>query len=162
MFFYYFEMKIGNKSSLQVQFKFQNELSKFGFGKIWIDNNFLGTEKDLIPLFHLISILQEFKDSEELEENLKNLNKIQLFDYIKNDSTELKDKYLVRGSTFTDDFQMYSFKRNGKIYVLWQILNRNYFEDLKDYKTDLIEKTINSDELNTVINELAAIFKTIP
>ena len=53
------KMTIGEKNTIAIEFNFENDYSKLGFGKIWINNEFIGSEFDLIPYSYIISILEE-------------------------------------------------------------------------------------------------------
>ncbi|MCF2875931.1 MULTISPECIES: hypothetical protein [unclassified Tenacibaculum] len=148
-------MIVGNKESFAVEFTQSESDPKMGFGKIWIQNDFLGTNKDLIYFQgYLISLLNELINAKEIEFEFDKLSESELFERFENKQNRFD--YLIEGSTFTDDFIAYRFNKNGKIYLIWKMWNDKeiLFSDLKDYGTNIKFCSTKKIEIETIKNEL--------
>ena len=154
-------MVLGDKSEFAIEYSFADKYpNNMGFGRIWIDSEFIGTYKDLIYLGgYLLGTLNEFKRARQLRDDLKNLTKEELFNLFFSGDYEYSDDYLVRGSTFTDDFSIWSYKLDDRTFILWKILRTDSFDDLNDYKEDIFLKSALMNRLNDVINQLELDYK---
>lgn len=131
-------MIVGNKKSFAVEFTQSESNPEMGLGKIWIQNQFYGTNEDLIYFNgYLISLLDELLNLKTVEFNHDNLSELELFNFFEN--IENENDYLINGSTFTDDFTAYGFENKGYVYLIWKMKNDQeiLFSDLKNYGTDL-------------------------
>jgi hypothetical protein len=158
----YQSMIIGDKFEFAVEYSFTNDYPKdMGYGRIWVKNKFIGTYEDLIFLGgYLLGTLYEFRRAKDLNDELKHLTKEKLFDLFYNDEEGLYRKYHVGGSTFTDDFSIWTYKLEDTTCLLWKIVLRNDpFEDLKDYSKDVFLGTILTYKMNSIIDELETEFK---
>jgi hypothetical protein len=154
-------MIIGDKNEFAVEYSFTEDYPhEMGFGRIWIKNKFIGTYLDLIFLNgYLLGTLNEFKRAKDLSDDLKRLTKEQLFDlFYTNDNGHFR-KYMIGGSTFTDDFSIWTYKLDNQTYLLWKVIRANSFDDLKDYGGDVFLESILTDKLNEVINKLETEYK---
>ncbi len=109
-----------------------------GYGKLWIQNEFYGTNQDFIYFQgYLISIIDELINAKTIEFEFKKLTKSELFKYFENYSNRFE--YLISGSTFTDDFIGYRFEKSGIIYMIWKLRNDQEIlhSDLKNYGADV-------------------------
>ncbi|MEZ5003363.1 MAG: hypothetical protein R2730_10060 [Chitinophagales bacterium] len=154
-------MIIGDKFEFAVEYSFAKDYPKeMGYGRIWVKNDFIGTFNDLIYLNgYLIEILNKFKGANQLRDDLRHLAKDQLFDLLSSGKYDYSDKYLVRGSTFTDDFSIWTYKLANLTFILWKVLRTDFFDDLRNYKSDVILKSIPTDILVDVVNRLETEFK---
>jgi hypothetical protein len=152
---------IGDKNNFAVEYSFEGEYSEgMGYGRIWIGKEFFGTNKDLIYLGgYLLKTLHEIKDAKELNEDLKHLPKDKLFDLFYSGDYYDSDKYLVRGSTFTDDFSIWCYRIGNVTYILWKIIRTDFFDDLNDYKKDIFLKDVSTDTLNDIVSRLESEFR---
>jgi hypothetical protein len=149
-------MVIGDKNQFAVEYSFADDYPKdIGFGRIWISNEFIGTYKDLIYLNgYLLGTLNELKRAKELRDDLKHLTKDQLFNLFVSGEYEYSDKYLIGGSTFTDDFSIWSYRLDNLTYILWKVVRTDFFEDLNNYKQDVFLKSVLTDTLIGVVTNL--------
>ena len=110
-------MIIGNKETFAIELTINENNPKMGYGKLWLQNSFLGTSEDLIFLNgYLISLIDEIINSKEINFELENRNEIKIFEVLKSNSKKRSD-FAIIGSTFTDDFEIYSYKKSDKIIV---------------------------------------------
>lgn len=154
-------MVIGDKNDFAVEYSFADGYPKdMGFGRIWINNEFIGTYRDLIYLSgYLLGILNEFKRAKELKDDLRHLTKEQLFNLFFSGEYEFSDNYLIGGSTFTDDFSIWSYKLDNLTFILWKVIRTDFFEDLNNYKQGVFLKSALTDTLVDVIIKLEADYK---
>jgi hypothetical protein len=145
-------MLIGNKETFAVEFIQERHNPKMGYGKLWIQNVFLGTKEDLIFLNgYLIGLLNEIIASKQIHLNLENKNKDEIFELLKS-TNKLRSDYFISGSTFTDDFEIYSFEKKEKIFLLWKLRNdnNNIFSDLKEYSQEIHFVHLYKQEIEAV------------
>lgn len=154
-------MIIGDKEDFAVEYSSKhNYPDDIGYGRIWVKNKFIGTYQDLIFLGgYLLGTLNEFKRAKELRNDLRHLTKEQLFNSLSIGVNTDTYAYLVKGSTFIDDFSIWTYKIEKLTYFLWQITRTDSFDDLNDYKQDVFLECVKTDTLNNVINKLEAEFK---
>ena len=147
---------IGNKHEFAVEYRIADNKKMLGYGKLWIQNSFYGTSKDLIHLNgYLIPLIENILEASTLKIDLNNFEKEKLFEKLKNESTKTS-KYLIRSSTFTDDFNGYKFKSGEEIILIWQINKDSevVFEDLKNYSESVILKKMNYMTGKIILDEL--------
>ena len=154
-------MIIGHKEDFAVEYSIANNYpNNMGYGRIWVKNKFIGTYLDLIFIVgYLLGTLNEFKKAKELTEDLRHLSKEQLFNLLFSGQNNNFDKYRVRGSTFTDDFSIWTYRIDNMTIILWQIRRTDFFDDLKDYKKDIFLENVTTSIINKVISELEAELK---
>jgi hypothetical protein len=153
-------MIIGDKDEFAVEYSFSDDYPRdMGYGRIWIKNKYIGTFTDIIFLSgYLLGTLNEFERAKELEDEIRQLTKDRLFDLLASGQYEQSDKYLVKGSTFTDDFSIWTYKFENQTYFLWRVIRTDFFEDLNNYKQDVFLESVPTDTLNKVINKLETEF----
>jgi hypothetical protein len=153
-------MIIGDKDEFAVEYSFSDDHPRdMGYGRIWVKNKFIGTFTDIIFLSgYLLDTLNEFKRAKELEDDLRQLTKDQLFDLLASGQYEQSNKYLVKGSTFTDDFSIWTYKFENQTYFLWRVMRTDFFEDLNNYIPDVFMESVPTDTLDKVINKLETEF----
>jgi hypothetical protein len=151
-------MLIGNKREFAVEFNYRGEPSNgIGHGKIWIGGKFIGTYFDLIYLgSYLLDTLRELIEARELVHEFSSLNKYDLFKAFENGAIESPKKYRVRGSTFTDDFDIRAFQIDNKVSLLWRVHNTDFYQDLKEYGKELHLESVHIDVLLKVTNDFAS------
>ena len=90
-------MIVGNKKSFAVEFTQSESNPKMGYGKVWIQDEFYGTNKDLIYFQgYLISLLDELINSKTVEFEFEKLTELELFEYFENHPNRFE--YFVTGS----------------------------------------------------------------
>jgi hypothetical protein len=152
-------MIIGNKETFAVELIINENNPKMGYGKLWLQNSFLGTSEDLIYLNgYLISLIDEIINSKYINFELENKNEIEIFEVLKSKSKKRSD-YAIIGSTFTDDFEIYSYKKDDSIIVLWKLMQEKemIFNELKKYSTEIQFATVSIIELEIVKNKILEI-----
>lgn len=148
-------MIVGNKKSFAVEFTQSESDPKMGYGKVWMQNEFYGTNEDLIYFQgYLISLLDELIGVKKIDFDFDKLSESEIFEHFEN--KENRDSYLIRGSTFTDDFIAYGFETNGTVNLIWKMWNDKgiLFSDLKDYGTNVKFCHTEKKEIENVKNEL--------
>lgn len=148
-------MIVGNKKYFAVEFTQSKSDPKMGYGKIWIQNEFYGTNEDLIYFYgYLISLLDELINTKEIDFEFKKLSESELFERF--EKKQNRDNYLIRGSTFTDDFIAYGFKKNETINLIWKMWNDKeiMFSDLNNYGTKVKFCYTEKAEIENIKNEL--------
>jgi len=131
-------MIIGNKKSFAVEYTPSKSDSKMGYGKIWIQDQFFGSNEDLIYLDgYMISLIDELINAKPLAINFQKKSNSELFRILENHPNRFT--YLLHGSTFTDDFSAYIFQNEGMVYLIWKLRSdqKPIFSDLKDYGTEI-------------------------
>ncbi|MEW5677226.1 hypothetical protein ABGT15_13005 [Flavobacterium enshiense] len=149
-------MIIGNKDVFALEFYKNENNPKMGYGKLWIQNMFLGTKEDLIFLNgYLIGLLDEIINSQSIEINIIEKDKEEIFDLIKS-TNEKRSEYIVLGSTFTDDFEIYSFEKENQIFLLWKLRNdiEIIFDELKNYSKEIHFVQVSKNEVQNVKEKL--------
>ena len=152
-------MIIGNKETFAVELTINENNPKMSYGKLWLQNSFLGTSEDLIFLNgYLISLIDEIINSKEINFELENRNEIKFFDGLKSNSKKRSD-FAIIGSTFTDDFEIYSYKKNDKIIVLWKLIHDKemIFNELKKYSKEIQFASVLLIELEIVKKKILEI-----
>jgi len=152
-------MIIGNKETFAIELTINENNPKMGYGKLWLQNSFLGTSEDLIFLNgYLISLIDEIINSKEINFELENRNEIKIFEVLKSNSKKRSD-FAIIGSTFTDDFEIYSYKKNDKIIVLWKLIHDKemIFNELKKYSKEIQFASVLLIELEIVKKKILEI-----
>jgi hypothetical protein len=148
-------MTIGDTSKFAVEYEISGDDSQMGFGRIWIENNFIGTFEDIIYLNgYLLGVLYSIKQAKELREELKALGKNELFELLHSKEHDYCDDYRVRRSTFTDDFNLWCYTQDHYIFILWKVTNHDFFKDLKSYTKEILLKAVSIKTFEEVIAEL--------
>lgn len=148
-------MIVGDKQNFAIEFTKLASNQEMGYGKIWIQNEFFGTNQDLIYFQgSLISLLDEIMNSNTVKFEFKELTKLEVFEYFENHPNRFE--YLIRGSTFTDDFTAYSFEANGRIHLIWKMWNDEniLFSDLKDYGTEIKFRSVDKIRIENTRKQL--------
>jgi hypothetical protein len=59
---------------------------------------------------------------------------------------------MIIGSTFTDDFEIYSYKKNDSIVIIWKLNNNNdiIFSDLEKYGNEIHFACISQKEVEMI------------
>jgi len=152
-------MIIGNKETFAIELTINENNPKMGYGKLWLQNSFLGTSEDLIFLNgYLISLIDEIINSKEINFELENRNEIKIFEVLKSNSKKRSD-FAIIGSTFTDDFEIYSYKKSDKIIVLWKLIHDKemIFNELKKYSKEIQFASVLLIELEIVKKKILEI-----
>jgi len=154
-------MTVGDKSIFAVEYSFDKQYPKImGYGKIWVNNKFIGTEHDLIYLNgYLLGTLDSIIEAKELSSEFKELSRDKLFDTLENPEQTYNSRHRVRNYTFTDDFSIWAYKIDNEIVLLWKILRNNSFEDLTDYPHTVMQERIDSKTFDSVFNQLKSEFE---
>ncbi|WP_422091797.1 hypothetical protein [Tenacibaculum ovolyticum] len=148
-------MITGNKNSFAVEFTQSDSDSKMGYGKVWIQNKFYGSNEDLIYFDgYLISLLDELINTKTIEFEFQMNSDLELFENFENHQNRFE--YLIRGATFTDDFTAYGFEKDGKIYLIWKLRTdqESLFTDLKDYGTEVKLSFAKKSEIENIKSKL--------
>ena len=148
-------MIIGNKESFAVEFTPSESNTKMGFGKVWIQGEFYGTNEDLIYFQgYLISLIDELINVKKIDFDFENLSETEVFNHFQN--MESRNDYLINGSTFTDDFIAFGFEKNGFVYLIWKMWNDQEisFSDLKNYGNAIKLCYSEKAEIKKIKNEL--------
>lgn len=148
-------MIIGDKTEFAVELKFIPDRPNEGYGKIWIENEFIGTSEDIIFLdSYLLGLLDSFRKASPLHDNLYPIAAEELINKFRSGLYMPSDKYLASGSTFTDDFSIWCYSKDGDIYILWQLLQEGLFNDLKGYSKEVFIKKVSCNLLDEVIKKV--------
>ncbi|MFD2601672.1 hypothetical protein [Flavobacterium suzhouense] len=142
----------GDKNIFAVEYKITDKQKLLGFAKIWFGGYSLGTNEDLIYLKgYLLAGLEDIANSEandfQFTPNKTSLFKFLLESYKDQNNAEHL-KYSIRSfATFCDDFYIFSFCFNDRIYILWKLRNaKTPFFDLNNQSERInmfsIEKTL--------------------
>ena len=149
-------MIIGNKDVFALEFYKNENNPKLGYGKLWIQNMFLGTKEDLIFLNgYLIGLLDEIINSQSIETNIVEKDENEIFDLVKSTGKK-RSNYVVTGSTFTDDFEIYSFEKENQIFLIWKLRNdiEMIFDELKNYNKEIHFVQVSKNEVQRIKEKL--------
>lgn len=150
-------MTIGDTRYFAVEYNFSPDHAKeMGFGKIWIENNFIGTSEDLIYLRgYLLKTLHHIQQAEAFPIGV-NIDKVELFYILDN---QLNWDYRIPSTTFIDDFSIFCFKNDSYTYFIWRLTRNTDFTDLIDYPKDIKLQKVETSYLNHIINNVRDEFK---
>ena len=146
---------IGNKNEFAIEYQITDTERMRGYGKLWVQNSFYGTSKDLIFLKgYLINLLDDILKAKPYEIDFETINKEEIFEQLQKE-LNYTSKYLISSSTFTDDFLGFKFKSKNEIILVWKLLTENnlIFDDLKDYTKSVILVRFKYDTANKIINQ---------
>ena len=146
---------IGNKNEFAIEYQITDTERMLGYRKLWVQNSFYGTSKDLIFLKgYLINLLDDILNAKPYEIDFENINKEEIFEQLQKE-LNYTSKYLISSSTFTDDFLGFKFKSKNEIILVWKLLTENnlIFDDLKDYTKSVILVRFKYDTANKIINQ---------
>ncbi|GEN67719.1 hypothetical protein [Chryseobacterium rhizosphaerae] len=136
---------IDDKSKIAVEYLKTKEKG-YGYARIFIENKIVGSKEDLIPyVSYLSSGLNQIINSETISkcvfETFNSFNLKNIYYYLKAnlDSENMNTyKYHISFGTFTDDYLIFSFKYEDKIYIVWKVVNRNtIFSDIANLKKNI-------------------------
>ncbi|TDO73493.1 hypothetical protein EV143_10585 [Flavobacterium chryseum] len=154
-------MIIGNKETFAVELTIDENNPKMGYAKLWLQNIFLGTNEDLIYLNgYLIYLIDELLNSKKINLEVEKLTKIEIFNLLKS-SLKKRSDYAIIGSTFTDDFEIYSYSKNDDLFVLWKLNGHNdiIFSDLEKYGNEIQFACISQKEVEQIKEKTLEIIK---
>lgn len=144
---------IGDKSKIAVEYKITDQKNMMGYGKLWVENRFYGTNQDFIFIDgYLGGVLIDLLRTSELDYD-PSLSNEQLYMLLR-DSLEINSKYLLSSSTFTDDFLCFKFSNRNTTTLVWKMLNTNQtvFTDLFNYPSEAQVGKFKTDDLINVLN----------
>lgn len=150
-------MIVGDKAKFAIEFEFSDDLverkRKMGFGKLWIENQYYGTKEDLIFLEgYLLRLVEELLQAPALSFAYFPRAKPELYERLTRER-EANAHYKLSDSTFTDDFDGYKFARDGRIFMVWRLINRTFFKELQRYPTDIQVCSALESDINEVYLE---------
>jgi hypothetical protein len=148
-------MIIGNTDEFAFEFSFAANYPKnMGFGRVWVKGYFIGTYLDLTYLSsYPFYVLDSINNAKDLREDLQQLSKDELFYVFEGNESEDFDKYRVTSTTFIDDFSIWCFRLHKKTHVLWKVINKDFFEDLKNYSDEVILKWVSPEAVEEVVEK---------
>ena len=120
-----------------------------GYGKLWIQGHFYGTNEDLIYLkgylYHLLDDL--LKAPALVIDGIGNRSGEDLYELLSSDDSSYR--YRIHSSPFTDDFIGFKFRNEGKISMVWKIRTDQSipFSDLVDYSTAVHYCSVRSEAI---------------
>ena len=144
---------IGNKSEFAVEYKISDIPSMMGYGKLWIQGKFYGTNQDLIYLSgYLVNLIENIAEAKPLRLSIDQANYDKIYEQLKKLSNETSE-HLIMSSTFTDDFVGYKFREGQEVVLVWKIRDdvEMIFDDLKGYSTSTILVKVKSHIINEVL-----------
>ncbi|EFH4977764.1 hypothetical protein [Escherichia coli] len=158
---------IGDKSRIAVEYSIYN-LEKFiGCAKIWLNYSFIGSLDDTVFIDgYLIGGFNEILSKTVLNDRYFFDNPIKIYNSINDDMLcdddklyELAKSYRVNFGTWSDYFNIYSYKLSESIgVILWQLTERNdELKDLMNYPSRVFYETFNYTDLLDVIDQLNSI-----
>ncbi|MGI3430176.1 hypothetical protein [Providencia stuartii] len=155
---------IGKKTTLAVEYFFENKEKFIGRARLWIDSLFLGSLGDTIIFDgYLIGGLTEILNKESLDKRYLLNNQYATYDKLEkdilnfnDDPYELAEKFTVNLGTWSDYFNIYSYKLTDELgVILWKYVDaENSLEDLTDYPKDILYAEFKYHDLVQIINEL--------
>jgi hypothetical protein len=146
---------IGNKSEFAVEFRITDLSNMMGYGKLWICDEFYGTNQDLIYLVgYLQNLMENILEVETVSFIESQLSNEEIYQQLKSLSNETSE-YQITSSTFTNDFNGYKFREDQNIVLVWKLRDdiEMIFDDLKDYKKSVVLVRVNSQTINEVLNK---------
>jgi len=146
---------IGNRSEFAIEFQITDIEKMMGYGKLWIQNKFYGSNQDLIYLKgYLVKLIENILDAKPIKLNLDISNYDVIYEHLKKTSDE-SSVYQIFGSTFTDDFIGYKFRDENEIILVWKIREdvEMIFNDLLDYPKSISLATVNYHIVEKVLNK---------
>ena len=146
---------IGNKSEFAVEFRISDIPNMMGYGKLWIQDEFYGTNLDLIYLSgYLVNLIENIADAKPLNPSIDQTNYDKIFEHLQKLSKETSD-HSITSSTFTDDFIGYKFRENEEIVLVWKIRDdvEMIFDDLKSYTKSAILVRVKNQIIKKVLNK---------
>jgi hypothetical protein len=154
------EELIGDKNSFAIEFSVTDKKNFMGYAKLWLDGNLLGSPRDLIYFNgYLFNLLDQFCCSKILDENFHHTSIFQTYRLLKKYTYEIEDdiynasRYSSTGSTFTDDYYIFSYLENGIINILWKVRKNAFFEDLKKMRQGLFHFSMKKSEFCLLVSE---------
>jgi len=145
---------IGDKNDFAVEYQITDVPNFMGYGKIWIQNSFYGTNGDLIYIKgYLIPLIENILKAKTIDFDFKGLNDEELFKKLKGSSIQ-QAEYKIVSSTFTDDFMGFKYKSHEIITLIWQIRSDQelLFSDLKNYPKSIIKVDFNYKKGLEILN----------
>lgn len=146
---------IGNKNEFAVVYQITDISNMMGYGKLWIQDEFYGTNLDLIYMKgYLGNLIENIADAKTLSFPIDYSNNDKIHEHLSILSNETSD-YLIRSSTFTDDFIGYKFRDGQYVVLVWKIRTnvKMIFDDLKDYTKSTITVKVKHQIVEKVLNE---------
>ena len=156
---------IGDKNEIGIEFIFDKLLkgnSYYGYGKIWFGGNFLGTIEDCIYYdSYLLGQLQTIINCKEL--NIEKLPstveaKYKYFEKIELDEQDITS-YRISTTTFTDMYQIFAYKINNIITIIWKVIWVDTFNDIKSQEKTIFSYQFEIEKLTHILKVLDEIQK---
>lgn len=146
---------IGNKSEFAVEYQISDFPNMMGYGKLWIQDKFYGSNQDLIYLIgYLVNLIEDIANAKPLLLSIDQTNYDKIYEQLHKLSNETSE-HLITSSTFTDDFVGYKFREGQEVVLVWKIRDdvEMIFDDLKGYNKSTILVKVNSQIIKEVLNK---------
>lgn len=158
-------MILGRKEyfAIEINSEFESQSNLLRPIKIWIDGISLGTFEDTTYIPTFIARLTRCLELEiALPESMNDTTEINLFNHfnLSNDS----GKYLLGLDSSFDDYQIYFFHKDKKIYFLWKLCDYPFFqynEYNQYYKDKVFLFGIEKQFLSTIINDFKQVLSKL-
>ena len=155
---------IGDKNQIGVEFIFDkllNGKTYNGYGKIWLGGNFLGSIEDSIYYDgYLLGQLQAIINCREL--NIEIPTTIDgLYKFFENIELDEKNiiSYRIFTTTFTDMYQVFAYKINNIITIVWKVIWVDTFNDIKSQEKTIFSYQFEIEKLSHILKVLDEIQK---
>lgn len=149
---------IGNINQIAIEYSISNNESFMGYAKLWLGGNMLGAPNDLIYFeSYLFNLLYQFENSKELIYPFTKYEEIELFNALKkytfDDEEYNASIYSCTGSTFTDDFYIFSYLKNGIINILWKLTENYNYEELRFLDNKFFHFKMHKEKFSELLEE---------
>lgn len=155
---------IGKKSTLAVEYFFENKEKFIGRARFWINDLFFGSLGDTIFLDgYLIGGLNEILNKGHLNQRYLFDNYCSTYEQLEEDildfngeEYELAENFNVNLGTWSDYFNIYSYKLTNETgAILWRFVDTgDSLEDLIDYPKNIFYEEFRYDGLRHIVNGL--------
>jgi len=146
---------IGDKNEFAIEYHISDTRNMMGYGKVWIQNKFYGTNQDLIYLEgYLGNLIKNILNAQQVHFPIEQFSSESIYEQMLKLLDETSD-YLIISSTFTDDFMGFKYRDENHIVLVWKLRDdvEMIFDDLKNYSKSVVLVRVNSEIVEEVMNK---------
>lgn len=160
------KMTLGEKDKIAVEIRVKQKTPLLGYAKLWFGGHFLGSICEEIYLDgYLYGGLLQLSKVGQIDYPNFPLEGNAQFSFLTERANDLADtcssNYLVSFGTMTDAFEIWAYRKDEFITILWKLGHENRFlhDDLVAYSDDIFSYTMSYESLLEFVQRLGRILK---
>lgn len=149
---------IGNKENFAIEFEIINSSQMMGYARIWLNGSYITTIYDYCYFHYLNNFFDQICSSAAIEPYFKGNSIPKTFFSLRNKLDDEEDskksfKYRVGGSSFGDEFLIFSYLESNTINIFWKPYKNARFKDVKELKKKVYHFSMDKEKFSNLSKE---------